>query len=235
MPGVQESTDMIFYHGYDCGDQFGGWKCDGLNTTCPFIEQSAQLFRNYLDVYSPNRTIWMTELCYATEFGDYNVTNGCPALPRYDFIDGLQWGKMLFSDWNIVRANGWIYWNMILDTTGGPWLESDEHNDPADNVQQPVIIADPGTGTFYLTGCYYAMAHFGKFVKPNAHRIEATRQNGFSGTISSVAFVDEHKSKIHVILMNDNVLAQNVIIKYGPYSATVPLSPISFTTVEFTL
>ncbi len=53
---------------------------------------------------------------------------GCAPLPRYDFQDAMQWGAMLYADFLIVQASGWIYWNMILDTTGGPWLISPEHN-----------------------------------------------------------------------------------------------------------
>jgi len=56
--------------------------------------------------------MWMTELCYATECGDYPLT--APKLPRYDFEDGHNWGNVIMLDLE-AGANGWIYWNMILN------------------------------------------------------------------------------------------------------------------------
>jgi O-glycosyl hydrolase len=121
LAGVQDATEVIFYHGYDCnyGPAEGlGWQCNGLNTTCPYLEESSQMMRQFYEQYGQNRTLWMTELCYASEFGDYQVANGCASLPRLDFQDSMQWGAMIFADFNIIQASGWIYWNLILDTTG---------------------------------------------------------------------------------------------------------------------
>ncbi len=93
MNGVQENTDMIFYHGYDCNYGLAdgmGWQCNELNTTCPHLKESAALMRTFYEKYGRNRPLWMTEVCYASEFGDYNTSKGCPSLPRYDFQDGMQ-------------------------------------------------------------------------------------------------------------------------------------------------
>lgn len=130
MSGVQDATEVIFYHGYDCnyGPAEGlGWQCDGLNTSCPYLEESAQMMRQFYEQYGQNRTLWMTELCYASEFGDYQVANGCASLPRLDFQDSMQWGAMIFADFNIIQASGWIYWNLILDTTGNYIFTIDTH------------------------------------------------------------------------------------------------------------
>ena len=96
-PGVDEFTDAIFYHGYDCnygivnGEYInGGWQCDGLNATCARLDESAALLRDFVHRVAPNKPVWLTELCYATEFGDYNVSLGCSPLPRLDFQDGAR-------------------------------------------------------------------------------------------------------------------------------------------------
>lgn len=230
---------MIFYHGYDCA--YGpaedlGWQCSGLSTTCPYLKDRANDMKVFYDKYGRNRPLWMTEVCYATEFGDYNVSKGCPDLPRYDFEDSTQWGEMLFADFNIVGASGWIYWNMILDTAGGPWLTSPEHNDPDDNVQQPVIIVDPAKGEYTLTGVYYAMAHFGRYVEPGAVRVETSSSAAVPSTLSSVSFLDESTCELVTVLMNNSPDIEDVTLTYGlSYAATLSLSPISFTTLKFSV
>ena len=112
-PGVTDFIDAIFYHGYDCnygvvdGELINsGWSCDGLNATCVRLDESAALLRDFVASFAPDKPVWLTELCYATEFGDYNVSKGCAALPRLDFQDAMQWGRMMNADFNIVGASG---------------------------------------------------------------------------------------------------------------------------------
>ena len=97
----------------------------------------------------------------------------------------------------------------MLNTEGGPWLISPKHNDPVKNPQQPVVIADPQTGQYWLTGCYYAMWHFGR-INPGSTRIvveEAGASSGGDGagvypTLSHVAFYDASEESYTVVLMN---------------------------------
>ena len=67
----------------------------------------------------------MTEVCYARVGG--KPTNEPPdrplPVPVYDFSDGEFWGNMIMNDMK-NWVSGWIYWNMILDQNGGPWLVS---------------------------------------------------------------------------------------------------------------
>lgn len=210
-----------------------GWQCDGLNTTCPFLEDSAQQMRNFYETYGRNRTLWMTEVCYASEFTDYQVSNGCPALPRLDFQDSMQWGRMLMADFNIVQASGWIYWNFILDKTGGPWLVSPEHNDPDPNEQQPIVVADPSSGEYFLTGCYFAMAHFGKYIPVGSKRMSLYSGDDVSSQVSAVAFFEEKIKEVTIVLMNDDLVEYTLDIVIGNYATTVLLTPISFTTLKF--
>jgi glucosylceramidase len=63
---------------------------------------------------------------------------------------------------------------MILDEDGGPWLTSPEHGDPANNHQHPVVIINRSTKEITYTGLFYYLAHFSKYVKPGAYRINCT-------------------------------------------------------------
>ena len=82
----------------------------------------------------------MTEICHAYQAGTPSPMN----LPRTDFEDGDFWGNQIVSDLE-AGASAWIYWNMILDENGGPWLVSPVHGNPDPNVQHPVVIIDRKT------------------------------------------------------------------------------------------
>jgi glucosylceramidase len=112
----------------------------------------------------PDLPIWMTEICYVKP-------------PVYEFSDGEYWGNMIMNDLN-NWVSGWIYWNMILDQDGGPWLTSPLHGDPDNNHQHPVVIINRTTGDVSYTGLYYYLAHFSKFIRPGAYRIKCTGGNG---------------------------------------------------------
>ena len=65
-------------------------------------------------------------------------------------------------------VDGWIDWNMVLDKQGGPnWFK---------NWCIAPIIVSVETDEVYFTPLYYVMAHFSKYIRPNAKRI------GFSHT-----------------------------------------------------
>ena len=269
MEGVKENVDIIFYHGYDCNDgpaEGMGWQCTdeegnkktGTNTTCPYLDRSASAMKAFLEVVNGGdqgqdedqvgqRQVWMTELCYASEFDDYNPQlTGCPDIPRYDFNDATQWAKMIYTDFNIIEANAWIYWNLILDTTGGPWLISPKHNDPVKNPQQPVIIADPETGEYWKTGCYFAMWHFGR-IKVGSRRVLVTpagdNNNTIYPTLYHVAFRDtdnnNNQDEVTLVLMNDDTQPHKMSVSFDGAGAgdvlTVELPSVSRITVVVSL
>ncbi len=75
-----------------------------------------------------------------------------------DLIGGLNHGLV-----------GWIDWNMILNTRGGP--------NHARNFCLAPILVDSGHDHVYRTPLYYAVAHVSKFVRPGATRIGLSGHN----------------------------------------------------------
>ncbi|MEM9001196.1 MAG: glycoside hydrolase family 30 protein [Bacteroidota bacterium] len=60
-------------------------------------------------------------------------------------------------------VDGWIDWNMVLDTQGGPnWFK---------NWCVAPVIVDPVKDEVYFTPIYYTMSHFSKYIRPGAKRI----------------------------------------------------------------
>ncbi|MBN2163386.1 MAG: glycoside hydrolase family 30 protein [Pontiellaceae bacterium] len=64
------------------------------------------------------------------------------------------------------NLTGWIDWNMVLNTRGGP-------NHARNHCLAPVLV-DSGHDEVYFTPLYYSIAHFSKFIRPGAQRIDLT-------------------------------------------------------------
>jgi glucosylceramidase len=148
-PQARRYAGAIAYHAYEYRD----------------FDKIAALHHRY-----PDLKLWMTEVCHAYETG---LVPKSVVLPRRDYEDGDFWGNQIFNDIE-SGASAWIYWNMILDQRGGPWLVSDVHGDPDPNVQHPVVIVDVDKKEVFYTGLYYYLAHFSKFVRPGSVRVGVT-------------------------------------------------------------
>jgi glucosylceramidase len=191
-PQARQYLRELPYHGYDY--LLGHENFDKL----------ADLHNAY-----PDLRLWMTEVCDMYEGGKPHSK----ALPNYAFEDGSYWGNMIFSDIE-AGASAWIYWNMILDQQGGPWLVSVVHLDPENNAQQPVVIIDRKTKKVSYTGLYYYLAHFSKFVRPGAVRVV---MDGKYPGLRGVAFLSpEREEGWHwvVELLNDRPAATPVQVDF---------------------
>ena len=160
-PEARKYIANLPYHGYRGGPKD--------------LSEILELHRRY-----PDLPLWMTEVCHAYAAG----TPETMKLPRFDFEDGDFWGNEIFSDLE-SDASAWIYWNLILDEKGGPWLVSPVHHNPDPNVEHPVVIVDRQTKKVTYTGLYYYLAHFSRYVRPGSVRIGTT---GRSNGIRCVAF-----------------------------------------------
>lgn len=174
-PEVRKHINSITVHGYD-------WN------------QFSMLSRLHSDY--PELPIWQTEVCYAL---NSNMPEDGPSkIPVYEFSDGEFWGNMIMDDMK-NRVSAWLYWNMILDQNGGPWLISTEHGDPDNNIQHPVVIINRNTKKVTYTGLYYYLAHFSKFIRPGAYRIQST---GVSDQFNYTAFLNSDGTIILNIINN---------------------------------
>jgi len=199
-PEARKYVAGLPYHGYD-------WKhFDGI----------AELHRRY-----PDLPLWMTEVCYAYDSG----TPPSMPLPRYDFVDGDWWGNQMVSDLE-AGASAWIYWNMILDQNGGPWLLSEVHGDGPENIQHPVVIIDRARRKVTYTGLYYYLAHFSKFVRPGSVRIETT---GSVEHVRCIAFKTPEGGLVAEVLNSQHHPA-TALLSWHDRVLRLSLSPLSITT-----
>ncbi len=202
-PAARQYVASLPYHGYDFKN----------------FEVIANLHKKY-----PELPLWMTEICWAYEAG---APRHVP-LPRYDWEDGDFWVNQIVSDLE-VGAAAWIYWNMILDEKGGPWAISPVHGNPDPNVQHPVVIINRQTKQVTYTGLYYYLAHFSKFVRPGAVRIETS---GNVKGVRCVAFKTPAGGMV-AQLVNSRKADTEVGLEAGGRTLQVALPAISITTLQW--
>lgn len=240
-PDVAAFTDIIFTHGYDSDCVVGNqtsWSCeraagpDGrviYNTTMLCLPEALKEMALIKEQF-PQKKLWMTEVCYAVEYGDYEVPS-CPNLPRTDFEDSMQWAYMLFGDF-LAGSSAEIYWHCILNNTGGPMFVNASFNDPPVDFQQPLVVVDTAADEFTLTGAYYTFAHFGRFVEPGMRRVGHQRSDGLPSNVYFVAFASNDSTFVLEFANNRNT-STDVVVAFDAFTTTVTLPPISLVTVVF--
>jgi len=148
-PEARKYVGAIAFHGYSFTD----------------YDKIATLRRQH-----PALELWQTEVCYSYWDG---ITTRSMKLPKLDFADGDFWGNRIFDDLE-SGVSAWIYWNLIPDEKGGPWLVDEKHHNADKNQQHAVVVINRQRGEVTYTGLYYYLAHFSKFVRPGAVKLAVT-------------------------------------------------------------
>jgi len=200
-PQVRKYVAALPYHGYDMKE----------------FDQIASLHKLF-----PDLPLWQTEVCWC-------YICGAPAdirLPRYDWEDGDHWGRQIFGDLE-AGASAWIYWNMILDERGGPWMVSPIHQDPDPNVQHPLVVIDRSTRKVSYTAAFYYLEHFSKFVRPGDVRMET------AGSVEEVRCAAFRTPQGNMVaeLTNSSRKETNIALESKGRSVEVSLPALSITTL----
>jgi glucosylceramidase len=108
-------------------------------------------------------------------------------------------------------VDGWIDWNMVLDTRGGPnWSK---------NWCIAPVIANPDSDEVYFTPLYYTLSHFSKYIRPGAVRIgfnnpdrelNVTAAKNPNGSIVVVVFSEKNKAKTINLSLNRKNIGINI-------------------------
>jgi glucosylceramidase len=202
-PDVRKYVAALPYHGYDMGN---------------FDKIAA------LHDLLPDLPLWQTEVCWCYICG---APKSIP-LPRYDWEDGDHWGQQLFGDLG-ASASAWIYWNMILDEKGGPWMVSPIHQDPDPNVQHPLVVIDRTTHKVTYTAAFYYLAHFSKFVRPGDVRVRTT---GSMEGVQCLAFQSPDGGLV-AELLNSRTTEAPAVLESRSRVLSVALPALSITTLQW--
>ncbi len=116
-------------------------------------------------------------------------------------------------------VDGWVDWNMVLDTKGGPnWFK---------NWCVAPVIVDPEKDEVYFTPIYYTMAHFSKYLRPGATRI------GFENSDENlmVTAAENPDGSIAIILFNEGEEAKSINLFLKNKSTKITISAKAIQTI----
>jgi len=116
-------------------------------------------------------------------------------------------------------VDGWVDWNMVLDRQGGPnWFK---------NWCVAPIIVDPDNDEVYFTPIYYTLAHFSKFIRPEAQVIGAEN----SDQSLMVAAAKNPDGSIAVIIFNETEIEKTINLILDEKSVDFVISAKAIQTV----
>ena len=98
-------------------------------------------------------------------------------------------------------VSGWVDWNIVLDTTGGPnW---------AGNVVDAPILVDPARQLWYLQPSFFYLAHFTRFLPPGSLRLGTSTQGSlpFLAELDATAALDPTGGYLVVVVLNRGLRA----------------------------
>ena len=116
-------------------------------------------------------------------------------------------------------VDGWVDWNMVLDKQGGPnWFK---------NWCGAPILVDPDKDEVYITPVYYVMAHFSKYIRPEAKII------GFenSDTDLMVTAAQNPDGSIIAVVLNQDSEAKSFTLILGKKSTKISISANALQTI----
>ena len=116
-------------------------------------------------------------------------------------------------------VDGWVDWNMVLDTKGGPnW---------ANNWCIAPVIVNTEKDEVYFTPLYYIMSHFSKYIRPGALIIDA--QNSDKELMVTAA--KNPDESIAVVVFNEGTSPKNYDLSHNGLTKTISISPQAIQTI----
>ncbi len=116
-------------------------------------------------------------------------------------------------------VDGWVDWNMVLDTQGGPnWFK---------NWCVAPVIVDPDKDEVYFTPLYYTMAHFSKYIRPGAEVIDVQNSN----KDLMVTAAKNPDGSIAMVVFNEGKEGQHFELSLGEKSKKISISPQAIQTI----
>ena len=116
-------------------------------------------------------------------------------------------------------VDGWVDWNMVLDTQGGPnWFQ---------NWCIAPVIVDPKKDEVYFTPLYYTMAHFSKYIRPKASIIGLEN----SDIELKVTAAENTDGSIAVVVFNEGTTQKSFKLSLGENESTITISAQAIQTI----
>ncbi len=116
-------------------------------------------------------------------------------------------------------VDGWVDWNMVLDTKGGPnWFK---------NWCIAPVIVDTDKDEVYFTPLYYTMTHFSKYIRPDAEIIDVEKTDDDL----MVAAAKNTDGSIAVVVFNEGKEPKSFSLGLNNASKQIGISPQAIQTI----
>lgn len=171
-PNVRKFIDGVSVHGY--------------------TDESYDLMTEIYDKYKisdPNFFIIPTELCSGhLPFMEKALIGNWHRGFHYalDIIHSLQ-----------HSAAGWVDWNMVLDTSGGPaWLGG--------RLDSPIIV-DKSQDAYHKSPMFYALGHFSRYIPPHSFKLKTHIINDvYDYRFETITFSLPNSKGLVSVILNQN-------------------------------
>jgi len=227
--GIKEWVDVM-YQDETASKYYAGTAIHWYESTFKYFPEALQYVHNK----APNKYLIQTEACVDSEVPKWQDDAWYWKKEATDW--GWDWAPEHQKSWHPKYApvnryardiigclnnwvDGWIDWNMVLDTQGGPnWFK---------NWCVAPVIVKPETDEVYFTPIYYTLSHFSKYIRPKAKRI------GFTNTDENLMTTSAKNSdgSIAVIVFNQGDLAKDFSVKLGNRKVNLKISPQAIQTI----
>ena len=118
------------------------------------------------------------------------------------------------------HVDGWIDWNMVLDTQGGPnWFK---------NWCVAPVIVDTDKDEVYFTPLFYVLNHFSKFIRPGAKRIDFKN----SDKQLQVTAAQNPDGSIAIVVLNMEEETKNISVELKSETVVYSIAPQAIQTIN---
>jgi len=227
--GLKEWVDVMFKD-VNSSKYFAGTAIHWYESTFKYFPKALQ----YAHHKAPNKYLIQTEACVDSEVPKWKDDAWYWKKEATDW--GWDWAPEEQKEWHPKYApvnryardiigclnnwvDGWIDWNMVLDTKGGPnWFK---------NWCVAPVIVKPETDEVYFTPIYYTLAHFSKYIRPGAKRI------GFTNTDENlmVTSAKNPDGSIAVVVFNQGYKAKSFSLNFNDKNVHIEISPQAIQTI----
>ena len=136
--------------------------------------------------------------------------------PKY--VPVYRYARDIIGDLN-NWVEGWIDWNMVLDSKGGPnW---------AKNFCVAPVIVDPETDEVYYTPIYYVLSHFSKHLRPGSQVIGVDNPD----ESLMVTAVQDSDNSYAVVILNQSKEPKAFSLQLGEKQMDVSISGQAIQTI----
>ena len=227
--GLKEWVDEM-YRSDSSSKYFAGTAIHWYESTYKVFPEALQ----YAHYKSPNKYLIQTEACVDSEIPKWKDDAWYWRKEATDW--GWDWAPEEQKSWHPKYApvnryardiigclnnwvDGWVDWNMVLDTQGGPnWFK---------NWCVAPVIVKPETDEVYFTPIFYTLSHFSKFIRPNSKRIESSHTDKELLVTSAI----NPDGSIAVVVFNEGMKAKSFSLKLNDKTVDLSISPQAIQTI----